>query len=743
MNSPNIARRTGSSRADAEGQGVRADRLRAIGGRARAGTAVLAALGVVAATATLAGAEVVTPPPSGLQAVGPASSSHGFPVWYEDTNNLRLEQCLDLENPLCDNAFLAGEMPDPTSPISFPANWPGESFYFLAGSELTTAGGGKAVLVSGLEATFANETVRDGDQVVFGRVRFDIDFPSAGTYTVTHPYGVDRFTVTDADADDYRYVEDITPAPGDFTLAMKSRINPFLRWDTGLVTDPAGNKYVGDPNVAHAVTGSPLDTNFFRIEGPGIGGPGVDMIQTDLFNIMGKVSTNSGVKPDKAVLSETASGRYLDVFAGSDAGDSVTVEADGIQKTTLKGEGSRYFARIPIPAGTPAPTDVTITNESDVPVATKKMPVTDDVTIASAVYDTAAKTLTVDARSSDEVEPPTLSLKGLVDSITGAQAIFTDGRATLSLESPPADVTVGSTGKGTDVAPVTVTGGELSTPAPTTAIVTGPANVTFGESVTLDASASLNTDTLVWEQTAGPDVGVTGQTGRQVAFVAPQDAATLEFTVTATGSGGTHTSAPFLVNVADALPEPAAPVAVATATPASSMAGEQVTVSGAGSTNVATYAWSQTGGPIVDVPTGSAESFTFTMPATTQPLTFALTVTSPQGATSEAGTVSVTPVVDQLTVTSAELRTSKTEWRISGTASIGTGNTVSVYLQTATGEKGALVGSGPVAAPVAPATTGDWSVRARGGVSPNGANRLIIESSRGGVLANVPFSTRR
>ena len=137
MNSPNIARRTRSSRAAAEGQGVRAGRLRTIGGRARAGTAVLAALGVVAATATLAGAEVVTPPPSGLQAVGPASSSHGFPVWYEDTNNLRLEQCLDLENPLCDNAFLAGEMPDPTSPISFPGNWPGESFYFSAGSELT------------------------------------------------------------------------------------------------------------------------------------------------------------------------------------------------------------------------------------------------------------------------------------------------------------------------------------------------------------------------------------------------------------------------------------------------------------------------------------------------------------------------------------------------------------------------------------------------------------------------------
>jgi len=592
-------------------------------------------------------------------------------------------------------------------------------------------------------ATFANEVVREGDQVVFGRVRFDIDFPGAGTYTVTHPYGVDEFTVTDAEADDYRYVEDITPAPNDFTLAMKSRINPFLRWDTGLVTDADGNKYVGDPNVEHKVTGSPLGTNVFRIEGPNIGGPGVDMIETGLFSIMGKVSSNSGVKPDKAVLTETADGRYLDVFAGSDAGDSITVEAPGIQKTILKGEGSRYFARVPIPDGTAAPAEVSVTNESDVPVATKKMPVTDDVTISSAVYDTTAKTLTVDARSSDQVDPPTLSLKGLVDSATGQQATFTDGRATLTLESPPADVTVASSGKGTDVAPVTVTGGELSTPAPTTAIVTGPANATFGQEVTLDAGASLNADSLVWRQTAGEPVGVEGATSPQVSFTAPATAGTLEFTVTATGSGGTHTSAPFVVTVGDSLPEPEAPVAVATANPANAMASQQVTVSGAGSTNAASYAWSQTGGPAVDVPTGSVESFSLRMPSGDQPLTFSLRVTSPQGVQSEAGTVTVTPITDQLTVSDAELRTGKTEWRINGTASITTGNTVNVYLQNADGTKGALVGSGPVSAPVAPATTGAWTVRNRGGVSPNGATRLYVESSRGGVLKDVTFTTRR
>jgi len=118
-------------------------------------------------------------------------------------------------------------------------------------------------------------------------------------------------------------------------------------------------------------------------------------------------------------------------------------------------------------------------------------------------------------------------------------------------------------------------------------------------------------------------------------------------------------------------------------------------------------------------------------------------VTSTDGTLSDASTVTVTPIVDQLTVASAQLRTGKTEWRISGTASITTNNTVNVYLQTATGEKGELVGSGPVAAPLAPATTGDWTVRSRDGVSPNGATQLIIESSRGGVLKDVTFTTRR
>ncbi len=703
--------------------------------------ATLATVALLAAGATAAIAEVTTPNPETLQAVGPASSEHGYPVWYQDSNNLRLEQCLDLQDPYCDPAFLMGEMPNPDAPISFPDNWPLESFYFQAGADMDMPGGGRAVLVNGLEATMANEATVDGDQVVFGRLRFDIDFPAGGTYEVVHPYGVDTFTVTDGEADDFRYVEDITPAPGNFALALKSRINPFLIREGGLIETPDGNKYVGDPAVPTRVTGSPHDTNVFRILSVAGDGTRSVVAETDLFSLMGKVSTNSGVAPDKAVLTESGSERFLDVFAHTDPGESLSVEGAGVVKTTLKADSGRYFARIPLGAASPA--EVTVTNESDRPIASKTVPVTDGVVVGSAVYDTTAQELTVVATSTDEVDPPVLTLDGLTDS-TGATVTLTDGTVTVPMGSPPATVTVSSSGGGSDSAPVTATGGELSTPAPTTAVITGDTVVTTGSQVTL-TNASLNSDSVTWAQTGGTDVAVSGQTTGSVTFTAPDTAEELTFTLTATGPGGTHTSAPFTVSVLSELPPPpppATPVAVATASPSSALAGQQVTVSAADSTGAETYSWSQTGGTTVQFD-ATASSFTFPMPQTAEPLTFQLTVASAAGGTSDPVTVSVTPVVDELTVTSAQFRADKREWRISGTASVTQTNTVTVYLQNADGTKGAVVGSGPVAAPVAPATVGDWSVRARGGVlPPAGVTRLVVESSRGGELTGVPFTRR-
>ena len=730
----------------------------------RAGTTALVSLGLVAAGAAMAVAEVTTPNTDTMKAVGPVSSYHGFPVWYEDSKGLRLEQCLDLEDPFCDPAFLRGEMANPDGAISFPDNWPMESFYYSAGSIMDMPGGGSAGLVSAVEATFANEATIDGDQVVFGRLRFDIDFPGAGTYRVTHPYGVDTFEVSAAEADGFRYVEDITPAPGNFALALKSRINPFLVSEGGLVTGPDGSQYIGDPAQETRVTGSAHNTNYFSVEQVLVAEDGTtttaELARTEFFSLMGKVSTNSGVAAHKAVLSEVGDPRCLDVFASTDAGKSLTVNddmddagTDGITKTILKSDGERYFARIPL-TGT-APTTVTVTNESDVPVASKTLPVTDDVVISSAVYDTTNGQLTVSATSTDQVDPSTLTVDGRAGD---PAATLTDGTATIAMAAPPASVTVTSTGGGSDTAPVTVTGGGLATPAPTTAVATGPTEVLTGTmGVELDGSASQNAASYQWAQTGGAaQVTITGANAAKATFDAPAAPDELTFTLTTTGADGTSvTSAPLVIKVVEEFsptpdPEPEVLAADATADPMTAMVGQQVTVSGTGGTTGETYSWSQVenGAPIVAISDASAASFTFSMPQTTVPLRFELTVTGAEGVTTADGqptstdAVEVSQMADQLTVGQAQYRADKREWRVSGTASITSNNTVKVYVVDTSNGTEVHLGDAIVGTPVAPATTGDWGLRVRGGITAPPTATLTIRSTKGGLLEDVIIQRR-
>jgi len=107
---------------------------------------------VLVAPSALATTGVTVKDALGLAAVGPTGSAYGFPTWYSDKGDTRLEPCLDGDDPLC--GFLPGDIPDATLPIAFPGNFPDEFFYFLASSTLTLPGGGRAVLTSGLEAAF-------------------------------------------------------------------------------------------------------------------------------------------------------------------------------------------------------------------------------------------------------------------------------------------------------------------------------------------------------------------------------------------------------------------------------------------------------------------------------------------------------------------------------------------------------------------------------------------------------------
>lgn len=680
-------------------------------------------LGVVAAGVTMAAAEVTTPNTASLASVGPASGVHGFPVWYEDGKALRLEQCLDIEDPLCDPAFLLGEGMDPARPVGVGAtpsdsNFPGESFYYQALNSYDLPGGGQVDFVSALEATFANEEARDGDQVVFGRIRIRIDgLQAGGTYTVTHPYGVDTFQ---ADAEgEIRFVEDKTPAPGNFGLALRSRVAPFLVRDVGgngtpdLITNALGT-YIGDPAGETTVTGSAFGTNYVEVSGPGLqNGAGRDTT----FAVLGKVSTNSGVDGVAAYRIDNpgTAQDYVDVYARAGENDSVQVTGPGVPMTTLDGSGNDYFARIPVTA---FPTEVTVTNASDKPVASKKVPVTANVAVTGATYDKG--TLTVRAQSSD-------SGATLTANVGGAPLTFTDGVATATVAAPPATVTVTSSGGGSDTAPVLVLDATAGQVVPQAGIIAGlPTAAGPDATIPLNASSSTNVTSFAWSASAGT---ITPATGPTATFTAPSAPGDVTITLTTQGSEGTKTTSA----VVSVLSAAELTTVTATSSAASPAPGSSVTLTATG-TNVSSYRWEQTAGPAVTVANLNAATVTFTTP--TQPVTFRVTATGPRS--TATASVTVTPG-ELLAVTAGENRTRDREWRVSGTSSDTTQNSVQVFLATTVGTRGPLVGSTTVDA------LGAWTLRVpSNGVVPTSTQiRLVAVSSNGTESRLFTYTSRR
>ncbi len=237
--------------------------------------------------------------PASAQSVGPVDPINGFPQSYTDKQGLTLAHCLD-DELLC---LLPG--PPPTG---FPTGFPDESFYQRVDGLMDTSNGGQALMVLALEAAFLNGPVVPGEQMTFGRVRFRVDNLQAGqTYRVTYPYGVVDLVAQNGGTRGINVTTDIgcAAAPCDFTAALASPVvNGLLSWDP-LSDAPAG--YVGDPGVEHAITGSPVGQNLFRIEGPNVGAPGspflcrpdrTDCIETRVFFVSGKLAPASVVCGD-------------------------------------------------------------------------------------------------------------------------------------------------------------------------------------------------------------------------------------------------------------------------------------------------------------------------------------------------------------------------------------------------------------------------------------------------------------
>jgi len=470
--------------------------------------------------------------PDRLSARGPVDAENGFPRWYKDAAGTRLELAVDPRDPF---AQAMGDLPDPLAPVRFPDNFPDEAFYFLAEAEMPVGGQprpGRARLVLALEAAFGGSgAVAEGQQMVFARIRVRLDggIPGAA-YTFTHPYGQTDPLVADESGRVF-VTEDLGGGPGQFDVAVTDgEVAPFLRWTADA---PAG--YLGDGATEHTVTGSPLGTNFFRVEGPQVGGAGAapdpadpanpDKIFTDLFTVQGRVSTLAGAEVTRAVYSRGAGAVVLDVFARSEPGQ--TLRAAG---TTLTSAGGDYHTRAQV---LQAPAAVDVVNATDQPPTIATGLVTDAVTVLVADYDTEQGQLTVEASSSDLDDPPQLIVTGF-GPLTGGKQVFP------LIDAPPASVQVVSSHGGADRRHVLVAG-PAAAADPLTAAAGADRLAAAGDLVVLDASASTGAGlSFEWEQTAGPDVVLTGADQARASFVAPA-AGALEFRVTVTSGETTAT----------------------------------------------------------------------------------------------------------------------------------------------------------------------------------------------------------
>ena len=430
-----------------------------------------------------------------LNAVNPGAylAANGFfPAWYQDTNAVGLDLCLSRAN------IAAGAVPggaggaactllanppifDPalpittgclTSPATGTCNFPDESFYFM-GDSVFTVGGVSVTYVSAIEAAFASGDPQANQQIVFARIRIRITLPATapgGNYTLTHPYGVDVFSVAPGGGIKViNATRDIGVAPGIFAGALKGDIGPFLR-DASLApgvfipSSVPGEFYIGDPNTLRPVLGSPFGTNFVRVDGPA----GFTSVQNNLFTVMGKV--HAGALATPLLIERTSYGRTTDALGATVAQQDVFVKAPpstttavtaidangaSVTMTDTDANGAWYGQTANDPTGTTRTVSVATASTAgpNTPTANAS-PLVDMVTISRAQYSLSAHTLTVEAASSDEVTPPVLTVNGQPLTSTGVGVLQS---ATLTgLTIAPATITVTSANGGSDTEEVVI-----------------------------------------------------------------------------------------------------------------------------------------------------------------------------------------------------------------------------------------------------------------------------------------------
>ena len=699
---------------------------------------------------------------------GPYTLATGrYPMWYKDTSGLSLELCQSRAASsrvaaTVPPAYMCTLLPEPgiyddALPLVFPDNWPPEMFWYLAEATIPQVGNNGFELdayVAGLEAAFAAENPVDGDQQSFARIRLRVSVPVAGTYTITHPYGVETVNVTAPGRRAINITRDIgIGAPGNFGGALNGAVGPFLHSVNGPYTEinpdtGASETFIGDPNLTEAVTGSPFNTNFVRIQGPG-----GRVIQTSLFTLSGKVldaRTQTAVEMHRASYRRTAAGTRIEVFAKSDNSASLCLRetlalVPGAPPSpcqyTLQSDNNGLFFAQRLNPGAPPP--VVVLTASSPGGSTRPTAISgklsDIVKVHTARYDWSNRRLLIEARSSDEVVVPDLVAQGYgrLSKAGPLQSLTVN-----DLAQPPASVTVKSAAGGSDIEPVLVVGS-----APNQAdnrpplAVADVGSTSFGVPLSLnllandsdpDADLPLTISDLTQPATGQGAVALNGSTAVLYTPPAVVNAPLVAtFTYRAMDSKGLKsTPATVTVNVApnqaptavndsvatlgvpltidvlanDTDPEGNLPLAVAS-----------VTQPPAGRGGVAINANQVVYTPPATVTTAFSTSFSYV-------------ARDALGALSNAGTVSVQvsprPPAEAFAVTAATVQArsnNRFNWDISGTSSVVTGNTITVQVTTTTG----LVTLGTTTVPL----TGRW--------------RLTVNNSTTAIPTTTPSATVR
>ncbi|WP_392887343.1 Ig-like domain-containing protein [Pseudomonas migulae] len=708
---------------------------------------------------------------------GPYTFATGkFPMWYQDSDLLSLELCQSRATssrvPSAPGApsYMCILNPEPgffddTLPMVFPDNWPPEAFWFLAETSINDVGGyGVDAYVAGIEAAFTAEDPIDGDQASFARIRLRVNVPVAGTYTITHPYGVETVNVTTPGRRAINITRDIgIGAPGNFSGALNGDVGPFLRSVNGPYTEVnpdtgAIERFVGDPNLSEAVTGSPFNNNFLRVQGP------AGTIQTTLFTVSGKILDSRAQTPveiGRATYRRTSTGpgtssTRVEVFGKSTNGSSLCFRetvplVPGPPQSpclvSMTGDNTgQFFAQHLTGSTVPPVVVVTATDPSGTnrPTAVSSK-VTDIVKIQTARYNWSNHSLLIEATSTDEVQVPDMVAQGYGRlTKTGTLQRLT----VADLAQPPASVTIKSAAGGNDTEPVVVVGtapntGENQAPL----AVADNASTSFGVPITLsllandsdpDGNVPLSITALTPPAPGQGTVALSGTTA--VVYTPPavvNAPLTATFTYKAQDIKGLASVTPATVTITVAPNQ--APTAVAdsvatlgVAVPISVLAND---TDPEGNLPLAIASFSQP-------PTnrGSVSSngtvLTYTPPAT---VTTAFTTTFTYFVRDNFGAVSASPATvtvqvsprppaETFAVTTATVSArsnNRFTWDFAGTSSVTTGNTITVQVSTPTG----LQTLGTTTVPV----TGRWrlTVNNTTTVVPSANPTATITSSQG------------